>query len=159
MFKKRIRLPKHLGVQIMHEVGKLDNGIEFIDMNKSIHNNQSNFSSMILRCIETDKRINSFLKISDEMEIKQKKFGEFDEYKVYSNYFLNKMDILTKLPFDYIEAEVQKDESNIKEMYYNYLEITDHISTLKEKREVWNKLNKLMIEKNSSGNMIGSNIG
>lgn len=162
MHRKIIRIPKHLSVQILHELGKMDNVLEFIDVNKNNNYSLSNFSKMIMRCIEINKRIESFYKMCGEFSIIPKRFHDFDDYKIYYNFFHNKMGIVNKQPFDFIENEIINDETNIKEMYGNYLEIKDHLEILKEKKEVWSKLNKLMIEKNQ--NVLGppglnSNLG
>lgn len=57
MIHKKIRLPKDTAVEIMNELGKLDECIEFIDLNKDDLEAKKNFGSIIKRCDEMDKKL------------------------------------------------------------------------------------------------------
>ncbi len=57
MVHKKIRLPKDTAVEIMNELGKLDECIEFIDLNKDDLEAKKNFLSMIKRCDEMEKKL------------------------------------------------------------------------------------------------------
>jgi len=57
MIHKKIRLPKDTAVEIMNELGKLDECIEFIDLNKDDLEAKKNFLSMIKRCDEMEKKL------------------------------------------------------------------------------------------------------
>ncbi len=57
MIHKKIRLPKDTAVEIMNELGKLDECIEFIDLNKDDLEAKKNFGSLIKRCDEMDKKL------------------------------------------------------------------------------------------------------
>jgi len=57
MIHKKIRLPKDTAVEIMNELGKLDECIEFIDLNKDDFEAKKNFLSMIKRCDEMEKKL------------------------------------------------------------------------------------------------------
>ena len=43
MIKKKIRLPRHYAVDIMSHIGKLENAIEFIDLNKDDYEEKKNY--------------------------------------------------------------------------------------------------------------------
>jgi len=60
MIHKKIRLPKDTAVEIMNELGKLEECIEFIDMNKDDLEAKKNFGSMIKRCDEMEKKLKYF---------------------------------------------------------------------------------------------------
>jgi len=57
MIHKKIRLPKETAVEIMNELGKLDECIEFIDLNKDDLEAKKNFGNIIKRCDELDKKL------------------------------------------------------------------------------------------------------
>jgi len=150
MHHKKIRIPKHKALPILHELGKLDDCIQFINLNKHLNENDSNYGSMIMRCTDVDRQILTFYKICDSFKVENHKFEDFKDYKDYSNYFDNKMSILSKLPFDYIESEVANDVKTLNEMFSNYTEIENYLVILQEKQEVWNKLNLLVMKKESN---------
>jgi hypothetical protein len=57
MVHKNIRIPKEIVNEVMDELGKLEDAIEFIDLNKDDLEAKKNFGSMIKRCDEVEKRI------------------------------------------------------------------------------------------------------
>lgn len=57
MIHKKIRLPKDTAVEIMNQLGKLDECIEFIDLNKDDLESKKNFGSIIKRCDEVNKKL------------------------------------------------------------------------------------------------------
>jgi hypothetical protein len=57
MYHKRIRIPRENAVEILGELGKLDDCIEFIDLNKDDLEAKKNFGLMIKRCEEMEKKI------------------------------------------------------------------------------------------------------
>lgn len=57
MVHKKIRLPKDTAVEIMNELGKLEECIEFIDLNKDDLEGKKTFLSMIKRCDEMEKKL------------------------------------------------------------------------------------------------------
>lgn len=57
MIHKKVRLPKDTAVEIMNELGKLEECIEFIDLNKDDLEAKKNFLSMIKRCDEMEKKL------------------------------------------------------------------------------------------------------
>ena len=57
MILKRIRIPRINAVEIMNELGKIDDGIEFVDLTKNDLETQRNFALMIKRCDEIEKKI------------------------------------------------------------------------------------------------------
>ena len=57
MVHKKIRLPKDTAVEIMNELGKLDECIEFLDLTKDDMEAKKNFGSMIKRCDALEKKL------------------------------------------------------------------------------------------------------
>ncbi len=54
---KSIRIPKDNAMEILNELGKLNDCIEFIDLNKDDLEAKKNFASSIKRCEEMEKKI------------------------------------------------------------------------------------------------------
>jgi hypothetical protein len=146
---KKIRIPKHKVMPVLHELGKVDDVFEIIDLNKGDLESKKNYAGMITRCEQVEKIINKFYTFCERFSIKNNKFEDFDSYKLYSNYFDNKMSILNKLPFDYIENEVCQDEKIVEELFSSVNSIEEDLEYLNEKREVWNKLHNLIMSKDS----------
>lgn len=57
MVHKRIRIPRDTAVEVMNELGKLEDAIEFIDLTKDDLEAKKNFGQMIKRCDEVEKRM------------------------------------------------------------------------------------------------------
>jgi hypothetical protein len=57
MLRKKIRIPKDNAFEIMNELGKLQDSIEFLDMTKDDLEAKKNYQSMIKRCDEMEKKI------------------------------------------------------------------------------------------------------
>jgi tetrahydromethanopterin S-methyltransferase subunit G len=57
MVLKRIRIPKDIAFEVMDELGKIEDAVEFIDLTKDDIGAKKNFGSMIKRCDELEKKI------------------------------------------------------------------------------------------------------
>jgi hypothetical protein len=57
MVHKNIRIPKEIANEVMDELGKLEDAVEFIDLNKDDLEAKKNFGSLIKRCDEVEKSI------------------------------------------------------------------------------------------------------
>jgi hypothetical protein len=54
---KKIIIPRENFSSILNQLGELEDSLEFIDLNKENLEAKKNFSSMIKRCDEMDKKI------------------------------------------------------------------------------------------------------
>jgi hypothetical protein len=57
MLHKKIRIPKDTSIEVMNELGRLEDAIEFLDLTKGDLEAKKNFGSMIKRCEEMEKKI------------------------------------------------------------------------------------------------------
>lgn len=57
MVLKKIRLPKIGAEEIMNDLGKIDDGIEFNDLTRHDMESQRHYALMIKRCDEVEKKI------------------------------------------------------------------------------------------------------
>lgn len=57
MVHKKIRISKENSYNVMNELGKLSNSIEFSDLNKDNYEAKKNYQGIIARCEELEKKI------------------------------------------------------------------------------------------------------
>ena len=57
MSKKQIRISKDQCEEVMDTLGNVENGIEFIDLNKDDLEAKKGYAGMIKRCDEKEKKI------------------------------------------------------------------------------------------------------
>ncbi len=57
MVHKQIRIPRDIAFEVMEALGKMQDGIEFIDLTKDDLEAKKNFGGMIKRCDEMEKRV------------------------------------------------------------------------------------------------------
>jgi hypothetical protein len=57
MVHKKIRIPRDTAVEVMDELGKLEDAVEFIDLAKDDLEVKKNFFMMIKRCDEMEKKV------------------------------------------------------------------------------------------------------
>lgn len=57
MLRKKIRIPKDNAVEIMNELGKLTDSIEFLDLTKDNLEAKKNYQLSIKRCDDIEKKI------------------------------------------------------------------------------------------------------
>jgi len=57
MSKKQIRISKDQCEEVMDTLGNVENGIEFIDLNKDDLEAKKGYAGMIKRCDEMEKKI------------------------------------------------------------------------------------------------------
>ena len=60
MDHKKIRIPIETSIEVMEELGKLDDCIQFVDLNVHNYEERKNFGSYIERCDEALKNIQLF---------------------------------------------------------------------------------------------------
>ena len=60
MVHKKIRIPKESAIEVMEELGKLDDCIQFVDLNTRDFEERKNFGRLIERCDESLKNIQIF---------------------------------------------------------------------------------------------------
>ncbi len=57
MIQKRIRIPRQSAIEIMNQLGKLENSIEFLDLTKDDYEAKKNYQSLINRVEQLDLKI------------------------------------------------------------------------------------------------------
>jgi len=82
MVHKKIRLPRDNAVEIMEELGKIEDSIQFVDLNEHDYEERKNFGNLIERCDEVLKNITTFENLVNEHDKKIIKYQKFEDYLV-----------------------------------------------------------------------------
>ena len=82
MFHKKIRIPKESASDVMEELGKLDDAIQFVDLNINDFEERKNFGNYIARCDDAEKKISSFEGICETYGEKFIKYNSYQTFKI-----------------------------------------------------------------------------
>ena len=82
MIHKKIRIPKDSAIDIMEELGKLDDCIEFVDLNAHDYNQRKNFGNLIESCEESLKNIQIFENILQLYGLTLIKYNSYQTFKM-----------------------------------------------------------------------------
>lgn len=141
MLHKSIRIPKNTSHEIMDEMGRLEDVIEFVDLNKDNLEAKKNFLSIIQRCDEVEKNLHKFEKICESYE--EEIFG-YDNYdKFIKDLSIQERSIGLNM-FDYLEDKLYTDDRKISDLIESYLKIKEGLELLLEKKAVYEKATQLL---------------
>lgn len=150
MLHKKLRLPKHNVTNLLQSIGRNEDIFEIIDLNKDKPEGKKQFSQLISRCDNIDKKITKILKICEEFELNNNNFSDYDQFKFYSENFEKEAIKKDKIPFDCIDYELTKMEKNIEELYTNLNILEEELESLYEKKEVWTIMKTLLLDKSEN---------
>lgn len=153
MCHRKIRIPKDTAVEVMEEIGNLDDAVQFEDLNKEDYEQRKNFSSLIQRCDEADKRIMRFIKVCENYNQELVKYNSYRTFKIdleNDKESIDKDKRFGSTYFDLIENILIEDEKKLIELIESYSSITDDLDLLIEKKSVFDKASQLL-----SGNQSG----
>ena len=80
MVHKKIRIPKDSAITIMEELGKLDDCVEFVDLNVGGFGPKKAFSELIERCENSIRRI---LQFESALERRKKSMIKYMNYQTF----------------------------------------------------------------------------
>lgn len=149
MKHQKIRIPRERAVEIMDELGKIKDGVEFIDLNKNIMDGQKNFYGMIKRCDENEKRINNVEKICDRYKKNFAKFTSYEQFMTELDYEAKTCKKNNSNMFDSIEHEIVEDEKKLTDLISSFDQIAEHLDYIKEKKAVFDKISQLILTGNN----------
>jgi len=145
MAHKKIRIPIETAVEIMEELGKLDDCIQFVDLNVHNYEERKNFGSYIERCDEALKNIQIFENMADLYKEKITKYKDYQTFKLDLENSMSNMDRnLGSTYFDLIENETAENNKKLKELIDSYNSIDAQLTTLIEKKSVFDKSSELI---------------
>ena len=145
MAHKKIRIPIETAVEIMEELGKLDDCIQFVDLNVHNYEERKNFGSYIERCDEALKNIQMFENMADLYKEKITKYKDYQTFKLDLENSMSNMDRnLGSTYFDLIENETSENNKKLKELIDSYNLIDAQLTSLIEKKSVFDKSSELI---------------
>ena len=138
MVHKRIQIPRPTAFLIMNELGKLDDAIEFIDLNKDCLESKKNYSEMIGRCDSMEKKFAKFEKICEDHGIEMIKY---ESYKKFMKDLIEDETIRGRSRrstyFDSLENQILEDDLKFEELIESYEKIKESLDYLIEKKNVF----------------------
>ncbi len=146
MFHKKIRIPKESAIDVMEELGKLDDCIQFVDLNLRDFEERKNFGNLIERCDEALKNIQVFENMVQLYQSKINKYEDYNSFKLDLENDMRNMDKnLGSTYFDLIENETAENNRKLKELVESYNSINDQLTNLIEKKSVFDKSSELVL--------------
>ena len=157
MVHKKIRIPKENANEILFELGKLNNAIEFEDLTKNDIEAKKSFSDMIKRCDEMKKKIDDFLQICKEFNIPILTSNTFSELNAKLSLDIQDRDKrFGSTYFDLIENEILKNSRKINDLIDSHEQMRENLVTLIEKKHVLQKATELISDSMTYGNFAES---
>jgi V-type H+-transporting ATPase subunit a len=145
MAHKKIRIPIETSVEVMEELGKLDDCIQFVDLNVHNYKERKNFGSYIERCDEGLKNIQLFENMADLYKEKIIKYKDYETFKLDLENSMRNMDRnYGSTYFDLIENETSENNKKLKELIDSYNLVDAQLTLLIEKKSVFDKSSELI---------------
>ena len=146
MVHKKIRIPKESAIDVMEELGKLDDCIQFVDLNVRDFEEKKNFGNLIERCDEALKNIQMFENIANLYKQNIIKYQDYDTFRLDLENDMRNMDKnLGSTYFDLIENESAENNRKLKELVDSYDAINEQLNHLIEKKSVYDKSSQLIL--------------
>ena len=146
MTHKKIRIPKDSAIDVMEELGKLDDCIQFVDLNVRDFEERKNFGNLIERCDEALKNIQMFENMADLYEQKINKYQNYETFKIDLENDINNMDKnIGSTYFDLVENETAENNRKLKELVDSYNTVNEQLTNLIEKKSVFDKSSELIL--------------
>jgi V-type H+-transporting ATPase subunit a len=147
-------MPRATAVQIMDELGKSEDAIEFVDLNKENIDSKKNFSEIISRCDDMEKIFIKFEKICLDHGVEIKRY---DTYKKFAKDLFEDESVRLKRGgstyFDLVAGEIIRDDKEIEELIESYDKIKESLNYLVEKKAVYSKTGQLF-SRSAQGQLI-----
>jgi len=138
-----MRMVKDQAVEILSEIGKMKDTVEFIDLNKNNPEDYKNFNPLIKRCDEIDRKVISFENLCYKHNINLTQFKNYKDFDAMLTEDINYNIGRDLQYFDYVESIINEDFKKTNELIQNTIQITDILSKLIEKKNVYEICSKL----------------
>ena len=146
MSHKKIRIPKESAIEVMEELGKLDDCIQFVDLNVHDFEERKNFGRLIERCDEALKNIQIFENMAELYEQTINKYKDYESFKVDLENDMRNMDKnIGSTYFDLLENEVAENNRKLRELVESYNLVNEQLTNLIEKKSVYDKSSELIL--------------
>ena len=146
MVHKKIRIPKESAIEVMEELGKLDDCIQFVDLNTHDFEERKNFGNLIERCDESLKNIQMFENMCKLYEQTIDKYKDYESFKLDLETDMRNMDKnIGSTYFDLLENEVAENNRKLKELVESYNAVNVQLTNLIEKQSEYDKSSELIL--------------
>lgn len=146
MAHRKIRIPKESAIEVMEELGKLDDCIQFVDLNVRDFEERKNFGNLIERCEESLKNIQIFENLTNLYKLSINKYKDYESFKIDLENDMRNMDKdIGSTYFDLIENEISENNRKLKELVESYNSINEQLNNLIEKKSVYDKSSELIL--------------
>ena len=146
MAHRKIRIPKESAIEVMEELGKLDDCIQFVDLNVRDFEERKNFGNLIERCEESLKNIQVFENLTNLYKLSINKYKDYESFKIDLENEMRNMDKdIGSTYFDLIENELSENNRKLKELVESYNSINEQLNNLIEKKSVFDKSSELIL--------------
>jgi len=146
MIKKKILIPHEIVMDVMNQLGGIEEAIEFIDLNKDVIESKKNFSKTISRCDEMEKIFVRFEKICQDHNLEISKYQNFQQFKTDLEKDIEIRQRKHRMTyFDLLENEINEDNRKIQDLLDSYEKIKETLEYLYEKRSVFEKTSQLFL--------------
>ena len=146
MAHRKIRIPKESAIEVMEELGKLDDCIQFVDLNVRDFEQRKNFGNLIERCEESLKNIQIFENLTNLYKLSINKYKDYESFKIDLENEMRNMDKdIGSTYFDLIENEISENNRKLKELVESYNSINEQLNNLIEKKSVYDKSSELIL--------------
>lgn len=144
MLHKSIRIPLNFAHQIMNQIGNVENGLEFVDLNQNLIDTKKPYYSLMTRCEELEK---VFQKFEDICLMKNIPFMNYHSYDLFNSHIEKEISVRDKVSgsayFDLIETEILEDEKRIDEQLKLGEELRKDYLKVYEEKQICNILNAM----------------
>ena len=155
---KFMRIAKDQAVEVLSELGKIDDTLEFIDLNKDNPEGSKNYTNLIKRCDEIDRKINQFIILATKFNLSLSKFKNYKDFDFMLTSDIEKSISNNLQYFDYVEHVINEDEKKCNELVNSQVAIKDTLEALIEKKSVYEVCLKLIKEGQIDSNEDSSNL-
>lgn len=146
MIKKKILIPHEILMDVMNQLGGIEEAIEFVDLNKDIIESKKNFSKMISRCDEMEKIFLGFDKICQDHNLEISRYNNFKQFKRDLDRDIEIRQRKHRATyFDLLENEINEDNRKIQDLIDSYEKIKETLEYLYEKKSVYEKTSQLFL--------------
>lgn len=153
MIHKKIRIPKDSAIDIMEELGKLDDCIQFVDLNIQDFNQRRNFENLIERCDESLKNIQIFENTLQLYGLSLIKYSSYSTFKIDLQTDIDNLNKNLKLNyFDLVEIQINENKKKLNELIECYNNIHEQLGLLIEKKAIYSKSSDLIFSNKNNYN-------
>lgn len=134
---KFVRIPKDQSIEIFNEIGKMDNAVEFIDLNINNQEAKKNYYHIIKQCEDMERIINNFEHLSSKYGYDQTPYSSYNQFNKDLEKDIEDAKIYNNNYFDQLEVLIKEDEKRLKELVNSCNSINENLNNLLERRNVY----------------------